>query len=34
VLFPATRLVRNEMVPVLLRSLEKNQVTGTLVESQ
>jgi threonylcarbamoyladenosine tRNA methylthiotransferase MtaB len=34
VLFPATRLVRNEMVPVLLRSLEKNQVTGTMVESQ
>jgi threonylcarbamoyladenosine tRNA methylthiotransferase MtaB len=34
VLFPATRLVRNEMVPVLLRGLEKNQVTGTMVPSQ
>jgi threonylcarbamoyladenosine tRNA methylthiotransferase MtaB len=34
VLFPASRLVRNEMVSVLLRSLEKNQVTGTMVQSQ
>jgi threonylcarbamoyladenosine tRNA methylthiotransferase MtaB len=33
VLFPATRLVRNEMVSVLLRSLEKNQVTGTMVQT-
>ena len=32
VLFRATQLVRNEMVPVLLRSLEKNQVTGALVQ--
>jgi threonylcarbamoyladenosine tRNA methylthiotransferase MtaB len=34
VLFPATRVVRNEMVPVLLRSLEENQVIGTMVRSQ
>jgi threonylcarbamoyladenosine tRNA methylthiotransferase MtaB len=31
VIFPASRMVRNEMVPVLLRGLEKNQVTGTMV---
>jgi threonylcarbamoyladenosine tRNA methylthiotransferase MtaB len=34
VLFPASRLVRNEMVPVLLRGLEENQVTGSMVRSQ
>jgi threonylcarbamoyladenosine tRNA methylthiotransferase MtaB len=34
VIFAATRLVRNEMVPVLLRSLEENQVIGTIGESQ